>query len=139
MSIHIEERGFGNPGPVIFVHGAGGSTATWFMQLKFLSRNLHVVTLDLNGHGTSPDRKEKNAFQSYLDDIESVVSKFEQPILSGHSMGGALTQLYAMEKPERLKGIILIGTGARLRVNPMIFDLLENNFDGYVEAMGQFM
>jgi pimeloyl-ACP methyl ester carboxylesterase len=61
------------------------------------------------------------------------------PILCGHSMGGALVQLYALENPENVAGLVLVGTGARLRVNPMIFDLLDNNFEGYVEATGDFM
>jgi pimeloyl-ACP methyl ester carboxylesterase len=54
-------------------------------------------------------------------------------------MGGALTQLYTLEKSTELRGIILVGTGARLRVNPMIFNLLENDFEGYVNAVGEFM
>jgi pimeloyl-ACP methyl ester carboxylesterase len=47
-------------------------------------------------------------------------------------MGGAITLLYALLYPEELKGIILISTGARLRVSPDYLDLCrepgENNF-----------
>jgi len=139
MSIHFEE--FGNPDnkTLILVHGAGGSSATWFMQLRGLSDTFHVVGIDLNGHGRSPDRNEDDTIQSYLNDIDSVVSKFDMPVLGGHSMGGALTQLYALKNPDRLSGMILVGTGSRLRVLPVIFDMLENNFEGYVEAAANFM
>ena len=139
MNIHFEE--FGNPDDktLILVHGAGGSSATWFMQLRGLSDTFHVIAIDLNGHGRSPDRNDGDATQSYLNDIDSVVSKFEKPFLGGHSMGGALTQLYALENPDRLSGIILVSTGSRLRVLPMIFDMLQNNFEGYVEAVATFM
>ncbi|MHA2361989.1 MAG: alpha/beta fold hydrolase, partial [Candidatus Thorarchaeota archaeon] len=61
------------------------------------------------------------------------------PFLAGHSMGGALVQLYALEHPNDLSGIVLVGTGARLKVTPIVFDLLENDFEGYVEAVGKFM
>jgi len=54
-------------------------------------------------------------------------------------MGGALTQLYALNNPHFLTGIVLVGTGAKLRVNPMVFNLLENDFEGYIEAVGNFM
>ena len=37
--------------------------------------------------------------------------------MCGHSMGGAIAQLYALRYPDELRGIILIGTGARLRVH----------------------
>jgi len=54
-------------------------------------------------------------------------------------MGGALTQLYALLHPDQLKGIALIGTGARLRVAPIIFDMLSDDFDSYVKAVGSYM
>jgi pimeloyl-ACP methyl ester carboxylesterase len=139
MSVHIEERGKGNPGPIIMVHGAGGSSATWYMQIKHLSDRFHMVGIDLNGHGETPDRMEDNLPNSYLHDIDIIVSQFEKPVLCGHSMGGALTQLYALRHPDRLAGIVLVGTGARLRVNPMILNMLLNDFDGYVNAVGEIM
>ncbi|MHA1908058.1 MAG: alpha/beta fold hydrolase [Candidatus Thorarchaeota archaeon] len=139
MNIHFEEFGDSDETTVIFVHGAGGSSATWFMQLRGLSDQLHVVAIDLNGHGKTPDRNEEDITRSYLDDIHSVVTQFDNPVLGGHSMGGALTQLYTLKNPEILRGAILIGTGSRLKVLPMIFDLLENDFDSYVEAVGEYM
>ncbi len=139
MTVHYEERGKGNPGPIIMVHGAGGSSATWYMQVKHLSDRFHMIGIDLNGHGRTPDRKEDDLTQAYLNDIGTIVGQFEKPVLCGHSMGGALTQLYALRYPDRLSGIILVGTGARLRVNPMIFNLLETDFEGYVNAVGEFM
>jgi len=139
MSVNFEELGDSARKTIIFVHGAGGSAATWFMQLRGLSDEHHVVAIELNGHGKSSDRAEEDSTHSYLHDIHEIVSKFDKPILGGHSMGGALTQLYSLAHPENLSGIILVGTGAKLKVTPLVFDLLENNFDGYVEAVGSFM
>lgn len=139
MSVNYEEAGDPAKKTIIFVHGAGGSSATWFMQLRGLSSDYHIVTLELNGHGKSPDRSEEDIFHSYLHDIHEVVTNFDRPFIAGHSMGGALTQVYALNHPENLSGIILVGTGAKLRVTPIVFNLLENDFDGYVEAVGNFM
>ena len=139
MSVNFEETGDPENTTIIFVHGAGGSAATWFMQLKGLSSDYHVVAIELNGHGKSPDRAEEDCVHSYLHDIHEVISKYDKPILAGHSMGGALTQLYALNHPEYLSGIILVSTGAKLRVTPMVFNLLDNDFEGYVEAVGNFM
>jgi pimeloyl-ACP methyl ester carboxylesterase len=139
MAVHYEERGEGNPGPMIMVHGSGGSSATWYLQIKNLSDRLHIIAIDLNGHGKTMDRNDPDVSRSYLDDIQQVVAQYEKPVLSGHSMGGALTQLFAMEKPGALSGIVLVGTGARLRVNPLIFNLLENDFEGYIGVVGEFL
>lgn len=121
------------------IHGAGGSTATWFMQHRGLSDSLYVVALDLNGHGRTQDRLDENLVESYLEDIDSIVSQYEMPILAGHSMGGALAQLYALQHSDRLSGLILIATGAKLRVADMVFDLLNTDFEGYLGAVEEFM
>jgi pimeloyl-ACP methyl ester carboxylesterase len=53
-------------------------------------------------------------------------------IVVGHSLGGAVAIEHALEAPPRLKGIVLLATGARLRVHPMILQLFEQ-----VKASGQ--
>ena len=139
MPINVERAGNEDAPAIVFVHGSGGSAATWFMQLKGLSNDFHVIALELNGHGKSSDSSNENTIESYLTDIDDIVTQYEKPVLAGHSMGGALSQLYALKHPENISGIILIGTGAKLRVSPLIFDMLENNFEGYVDATGSYM
>lgn len=139
MPINVERAGDEDAPAIIFVHGSGGSAATWFMQLRDLSNDFHIIALELNGHGKSPDRSHANTIESYLIDIDEIVTQYEKPVLAGHSMGGALSQLYALSHSEKISGIILVGTGAKLRVAPIIFDMLENNFEGYVDAAGSYM
>jgi pimeloyl-ACP methyl ester carboxylesterase len=139
MDIHIDESGKRNSTALIMVHGAGGSSTIWSMQLRALSKKTHVMALDLNGHGKTPDRRPTDVLKSYLDDIESAVRLCDEPVLVGHSMGGALAQLYALDRSEDLGGLVLVGTGARLKVAPMIFNLLDNNPEGYFEALTEFM
>ncbi|TFH07459.1 MAG: alpha/beta hydrolase, partial [Candidatus Thorarchaeota archaeon] len=91
------------------------------------------------GHGKSPDRTEANTTESYLADIEEIAKKYNKPVIAGHSMGGMLAQLFALRYPDLISGIILVGTGARLRVAPFIFEAIDNNFEEYVEGAGNFM
>ena len=59
--------------------------------------------------------------------------RYRDVVLCGHSMGGAISQLYALKYPEELKGIVLIGTGARLRVHPKYLKECEDGVEGRAE------
>ncbi|MHA1927923.1 MAG: alpha/beta fold hydrolase [Candidatus Thorarchaeota archaeon] len=139
MSINVEKAGDEDAPAIIFIHGSGGSAATWFMQLRGLSCDFHILALELNGHGKSPDRSNDNTIESYLTDIDEIVKQYKKPVLAGHSMGGMLAQLFALKYPDLIRGIILVGTGAKLKVASFIFEAIDNNFDGYVEGAGNFM
>jgi pimeloyl-ACP methyl ester carboxylesterase len=139
LIINVESAGPDDAEDVVLVHGAGGSAATWFMQLRGLSKEFRIHAVELNGHGSSRDREEPDTMRAYLKDIDSVIEQLDEPILGGHSMGGALTQQYALDHPGSLRGIILVGTGARLRCTPMIFHLLERDFEAYLDALSEFM
>ena len=51
-------------------------------------------------------------------------------VLAGHSFGGAIALMYALRYPQELKGIIIIGSGARLRVHPMFLTPCEEAIKG---------
>jgi pimeloyl-ACP methyl ester carboxylesterase len=56
----------------------------------------------------------------------------ERTVVGGHSMGGAIAQAMALEDAERVAGLILIGTGAKLRVAPAVLDGILNDFEATV-------
>ena len=51
-------------------------------------------------------------------------------VLAGHSFGGAIALMYALRYPQELKGIIIIGSGARLRVHPRFLAPCEEAIKG---------
>ena len=98
---------------LVFLHGAGSSSLAYYYQLRHF-RNSKAI--DLPGHSTG---KACNDIESYLEWVRGFISarRYKDVVLCGHSMGGAISLLYALRYPEELKGLILIGTGARLRVH----------------------
>ncbi len=77
------------------------------------------------GHGKSQG-KSHDTVKGYAAVLDAFIRamNFSRVILMGHSLGGAIAQTLALEAPTWLEKIILVGTGARLRVAPSIFEAL---------------
>lgn len=109
--------------PVVLVHGAGGSRLQWPPQLRRMPGQA-VYSLDLPGHGRSPGPGE-TTIEGYAGRLLSWARQVDlgPVVFVGHSMGGAIALLTALVEPERAAGLVLIGTGARLRVHPSLLEL----------------
>jgi len=105
---------------MVLVHGAGGSHLDWPASLRRL-RETNVYALDLPGHGRSegPGRSSVAAYRDFTLTFLDVVG-LDRATVAGHSMGGGIALDCALNYPDRLDGLILVGSGARLRVAPAI-------------------
>lgn len=106
---------------LIFIHGAGNAGLVWHYQTGHFADS---EAISLPGH---PEGKPCTSIEDYAEWLhQCVLSKgYSEPVLAGHSMGGAVAQMYALNYPQDVKGLILIGTGARLRVRPDFLSLME--------------
>ncbi|MGB9802371.1 alpha/beta fold hydrolase [Desulfofundulus sp.] len=111
---------------ILFIHGAGGSHRHWLHQINGLKEEYLVLAVDLPGHGSSHG-KAYDKIGNYREFIYAFAEKLigHPFFLAGHSMGGAITLDFARCYPDRLAGMILIGTGARLRVLPALLETFE--------------
>lgn len=119
---YAEQRSDTGRFPVVLIHGAGGSHLHWPPELRRLPGQ-PVYTLDLPGHGKSEGLGQQSVqgyAQAILEWLDSL--QIEKAVLTGHSMGGAICQYLGLHHPERIGGLVLIGTGARLRVLPTIIE-----------------
>jgi len=123
--------------PIVMIHGAAGRKEIWLAVSRRLADRLAdrpIVLLDLPGHGDSagPGRA---SIADYADAVRSFceAQSWPQVDLVGHSMGGAIAQVLAAEHPALVRRMVLIGTGPRLGVAPLLLQLLP---DQPVEAFG---
>lgn len=124
---------------ILFVHGAGGGQFTWSYQKGFFEKEFNPVIIELPGHGESGGEGEKEIGR-YAEHVYSFVKAagLGKVFLVGHSMGGAIVQTLALAQPEIMEGIVLVGTGARLKVFPMVLDGIRNDFEQTVSKITQF-
>jgi pimeloyl-ACP methyl ester carboxylesterase len=112
----IQEGGEMLGPPVILIHGAGGSHLHWPPELRRLSGQ-RIFALDLPGHGKSSSiglQSIRDYTRSAIDFMDSI--ELSQAVIVGHSMGGAIALTLGLDHAERVSGLGLIATGARLRV-----------------------
>ncbi len=106
---------------LIFIHGSGGMKEMWYYQTKYFPDS---EAIDLPGH---PEGKPCTSMDGYVEWLRGYIHGrgYKDVVLAGHSLGGGIALLYGLKYPEDLKGLIIIGSGARLRVHPMFLGALE--------------
>ncbi len=106
---------------VTFVHGAGGSSAIWYQQLKEFKREFNVLLIDLRGHGKSKlplnEKFKCYSFDNIGDDIIEVLDflKIESTHFIGISLGTIIIREITERYPERTKSMIM--AGAVMKIN----------------------
>jgi pimeloyl-ACP methyl ester carboxylesterase len=124
--------------PLILIHGAGGDHLHWPPELRRISGR-SVLALDLPGHGRS-DGPGRGRIEDYAADVAGFLEALgvTRAVLGGHSMGGAIAQMIALDHPERVAGLVLIGTGAKLRVAPALLDVILTDSEAVLTLMADW-
>lgn len=116
---------------LLFIHGAAQRAATWRFQLDLLRNHpdFNSIALDLPGHGSSQG-SGLSSVGAYKDFILEFIKTLQlsDVILIGHSMGGAIAMLIAIESPEMLRACILVGTSSKLSVAHQTLELVKNSY-----------
>ncbi|MES1204048.1 MAG: alpha/beta hydrolase [Pseudomonadota bacterium] len=98
---------------VLFLHATGFNARTYRALLEPLGGRLHVVAVDLRGHGLStlpPRRLGYTSWRRHRDDVIALLDRhFTEPVtLAGHSMGATTSLLIAGQRPDLVCGMALI-------------------------------
>lgn len=111
--IHYLAQGKGDK-KVLFVHGNLANAQWWERSLASLPDGYEGVALDLPGSGASPEtgvRHTMDYFAAVVDECTNVLG-WSQFLLVGHSMGGGISQLLAIRRPEKVLKLVLLNAMA---------------------------
>jgi pimeloyl-ACP methyl ester carboxylesterase len=103
---------------LVFIPGSACGKRAWLCQTLYFADS-EVIALP--GH---PEGKPCSSVDGYVEWLRGYLEEqsYQDIVLAGHSLGGAVVQQYVLRYGDGIKALVLIGTGARLRIRP---DLLE--------------
>lgn len=136
--IYYETHGDGPP--FLFCSVTGLDHQAWkFHQVREFSRDHRIIVFDYRGTGKSSKTVQKYSIKMFTADVAGLLDHLhvEQAIVCGHSMGGVVAQLLAIEHPRKVKKLILASSGA---AHPgahgipvaMCRDMVRKGFEGYI-------
>jgi pimeloyl-ACP methyl ester carboxylesterase len=117
VRIHYEATGSGPA--VLLTHGFAASSRMFASNVDALAKDHTVVTWDLRGHGGSDYPEDPAAYSAALtlEDMAALLDTAgaDRAVLVGHSLGGYLSLEFHVRYPERVAGLVLVGTGPGFR------------------------
>lgn len=124
---------------LIFIHGSGGDHTGWSHQYTRLHKQFNIIALDLPGHGRSSGAGE-NEIANYSQWVKKLldVLRPDNPVLIGHSLGAAIALNFAIRYPRDIKGIVPVGGGIKMPVNPSLLEGLKANPAEVIDMMCKF-
>lgn len=119
---------------MLFIHGAGCTAAAFREQVAAFGS---AEALELPGHGATPGGAA--SIGEFADFGQSRLAKRtpRSVVLCGHSMGGAVALEIALRKDPAVKAVVTIGSGARLRVAPALFESMSTDFENAARQLAR--
>lgn len=119
QTVHLRDEGAKDAPALVLLHGSNADLHTWQPWVDALKDEYRVIRFDQIGHGlTGPSVTGTYEREDFVAGVEAVTDHLglDRFVLAGSSMGGGITVGYALEHPERLNGIVLVGSaGAPVR------------------------
>ena len=117
VRLHYLEQGDPEGRPVLLIHGITDSWHSFSRVLPGISKSHRVYALDLRGHGDSDRPADGYTPRDMAGDVLAFMDAMgiRRATLVGHSMGSFVAQQTGLAAPERVAGLVLIGSGSTVR------------------------
>ena len=144
-TLYFERHGAGFP--VLFVSGLGGFGSFWQDQVAAFAKRFEVVTHDHRGIGQSDPSRLPYTVERLAADVVALMDalRIDRAHVVGHSTGGAIAQVLAIEHPHRLATVVLSATWTKAdayfrRLYTLRKDLLQRlGPSAYLQAATLFL
>jgi pimeloyl-ACP methyl ester carboxylesterase len=122
--------------PLLLLHHAAGAASDWTEIIDRLGPAVRLVAPDLPEHGKNGARRLPTIEAMAAFAAGSLAERgISRAVVAGHSMGGAVALQLALDWPERVAGLVLLSTSARLRVAQALLALIRERFLDFPQQM----
>ncbi|GAA3559008.1 hypothetical protein GCM10022419_044480 [Nonomuraea rosea] len=103
----------GDGPPLLLVHGWGTDSHQWSWHIDALAARHRVIAADLRGHGYSSVPEQGNTPRLMAADLAVLLDRLGLPevVAVGHSMGGQVVSILAVEHPDRVRALVTLDPG----------------------------
>jgi 3-oxoadipate enol-lactonase len=109
VRLYVEEHGDGEP--LLLVEGLGQSMWAWREQIPVFARRFRTIAYDTRGTGRSPVLDEPYWIPDLAEDAAAILGARAAHVVA-LSMGGYVALTLALARPELVRSLVLVGTGA---------------------------
>lgn len=108
VELFYTDEGTGDP--VLLVHGWACDSQDWMWLIPALAPTYRVIAVDLRGHGRSSVPKDGFSPPTFAADLAALIDTLVGgPVaIVGHSLGTVVASTIAVERPELVKGMVLV-------------------------------
>jgi len=131
---------FGHGPAIVLVHGLGSRAEHWLPTARLLARRHRVVLVDLPGHGLS-EMPEPLTLEHAAQALDlALATEVTVPcVLVGHSVGGLVAAVEALDHPERVRGLVLVETALEPQITgaerAALLESLGRDYDGLMRSV----
>ncbi|MGH1466462.1 MAG: alpha/beta fold hydrolase [Cognatishimia sp.] len=120
VHLNAAQRGPVDAPPMVFLHTIGTDSSLWSQVIDLLPQNLHVICLDLRGHGQTDCPTPPFAMGALIKDVETALDELNirDSIVVGLGMGGLIAQGLAIKRLDQVRALVLCGSAAKMGFAP---------------------
>lgn len=109
VSLFYTDEG-GEGSPILFVHGFSCDSHDWSWQIAHFASRHRVIAVDLRGHGRSSAPACGYEPLQFAADLAALLTRLSCPpvVAVGHSLGGAIVSVLAVEFPEKVRAVVVV-------------------------------
>lgn len=141
IALNVQHSGPQIGAPLVLLHGFGSDTRVWDAVLQLLPETLHVIRIDLRGHGQSDCPTPPYSMGAMIKDVETVLetAKIRDSVVVGLGLGGMIAQGLAVKRLDQVRGLVLCNSAAKIGHPPHWQAMIDEVAGGGQAALAERM